>query len=488
MSTLTINDVEYELVDQTGRNNTAALQKELGIERERITNLVGLSGGNTEGNAELQDIRVGFDGTVYGTAGEAVRALGTLANSIPQFRRISDSGPYSRLTVNLVEDGIYNITAASWDDIPCGNCSMQVLRYAVNYVIQIATDLNTGETYTRIVNRNDNTIYRTWVRDGSNTPQYRAITDSSQYGRLTVNVTEEGFYNIITSQWDDFPLPTGAVMLVFRYSPNYVVQIAISQVDGTIVTRVVHRTTHDIYRDWRSPEGIALKNILAIGDSICRGVRNNERGFVGDLGHPYKNLGKSGATISNKRTDVVTIPDQLVALSDFAPDIIIADGGVNDYMRGAALGDIPTVPVTTTVAADALDRDTVLGALQYLFYKMVTMYPKAQRFFLLTHKTTATLNGSVCDWTVTKNTAGYTQTELFNAIVKVCEVYGVQVIDVFNNGIINTAWNVYKSNIDYNTDNSVTNTEYVDVDGIHPLAYGYLHGYIPVIKKALGII
>lgn len=51
-----------------------ALQSELEIERARISNLTA-NAGNTDGNAELLDIRVGFDGTTYTTAGEATRMV-----------------------------------------------------------------------------------------------------------------------------------------------------------------------------------------------------------------------------------------------------------------------------------------------------------------------------------------------------------------------------------------------------------------------------
>jgi len=49
-------------------------QDEFNTEKGRIDNLVA-NAGNTDGNAELLDIRVGWDGVIYPTAGDAVRSI-----------------------------------------------------------------------------------------------------------------------------------------------------------------------------------------------------------------------------------------------------------------------------------------------------------------------------------------------------------------------------------------------------------------------------
>ena len=60
------------LDETTAQLAQKANETDLETERSRINNLVA-NAGDTDGNAELLDIRIGADGTVYDTAGEAVR-------------------------------------------------------------------------------------------------------------------------------------------------------------------------------------------------------------------------------------------------------------------------------------------------------------------------------------------------------------------------------------------------------------------------------
>ena len=362
--------------------------------------------------------------------------------------------------------------------------------------------------------------------------------------------------------------------------------------------------------------------ILCVGDSISYGARNGLRGFVGGLGFPYQIDGITGATLSTAQSGVKNIPQQIIDSSYSNPDIIISNGGVNDYLQNAPLGTIPTEPVTDDTADSALDLSTICGGVQHLFYNMIKKYPNAQRFFLLTHKTTAsapvytygnnlalvttqtrqangvdfvnnadntfavfrtpstsapitagftladisleagtyifeglndgrwttssdeylllrykdkatsatacditdkptivafssdvTLQASffvgklydgtyrivtpivkkctpattVHDWTTVPNRALLTQTDIYNAIREIAKLYGVKIIDVFNESMMNTAFSQYVSPTHWDSDHSVTDREYCDDDGIHPLNKGYENAYLPIIRQALQI-
>ena len=362
--------------------------------------------------------------------------------------------------------------------------------------------------------------------------------------------------------------------------------------------------------------------ILCVGDSISYGARNGLRGFVGGLGFPYQIDGITGATLSTAQSGVKNIPQQLIDSTYSDPDVIISNGGVNDYLQNAPLGVMPTALVTDDTADGALDLSTICGGVQHLFYNMIKKYPNAQRFFLLTHKTTASApvytygnnlalvttqtrqsNGvdfvnnsnntfavfrtpttsapitagftladvslgagtyifdglndgrwttssdeylllryknkstsaTVCDitnkpvivtfgsavtlqasfyvgklydgtyrivtpvikkctstttvhdWTTVPNRALLTQTDIYNAIREIAKLYGVKIIDVFNESMMNTAFSQYVSPTHWDSDHSVTDREYCDDDGIHPLNKGYENAYLPIIRQALQI-
>ena len=73
-----LGEVDSQLKKVTDTDNAqnasiGGLSEEIATERARINNFVKLQEGSTTGDAELADIRVGYDGTVYENAGESVR-------------------------------------------------------------------------------------------------------------------------------------------------------------------------------------------------------------------------------------------------------------------------------------------------------------------------------------------------------------------------------------------------------------------------------
>lgn len=249
-------------------------------------------------------------------------------------------------------------------------------------------------------------------------------------------------------------------------------------------------TEHYFYRyysngwlKWRTNVPMDCMNILGVGDSICYGGRNGYKGFVGELGMPYANYGKSGWRLSSG-SDNGPIASQLDAFAadaadstksvyGFVPDVIIGEGGINDYSHDIPLGTVPTEPVNPS------DTTTVIGGLQLLFYKMITMYPYAQRLFVLVHKM-GKADGSKY-YPTDANSAGYTQEDMVEAIIATCRVYGVKPVDVYHEGQMDTKFDVYLG--DWAADND--SPAWCNIDRCHPLHNGYVNVYVPLIWQAL---
>lgn len=458
--------------------NAKATGDAIAVERNRITNLASMSEGSTTGDAELMDIRVGQSGKTYASAAEAVRGEDALR---PAYYGSVNAEEYGGLSSNLIKPGFYGL-GAGWTDLPAaGTFEMRVYRYTTGYVMQHIHDTKSSEAYTRIIKISDMSVYRDWISETDNCVLPRKIPAEAATAKSVAMIVQAGIYGISSGSYTD--IPNGVFTLcVYPYTENWASQVLIEVNSGSVYTRVVNRKSYKLLRDWNGTGGNDPVKILCVGDSIARGVRNGNKGFVGDLGLPYKNISVSGARLS-KTGDYGSIADQLIAETEYEPDIIIANGGINDYFGDISLGTVPTVPVTSAVLMNTMTKTNVMGGLQHLFFKMIEKYPNAQRFFLLMHK----VKRDGINATVTKNNAGYTQEELFKEIKKVCELYNVKVIDVYSEGIINTEFPQYVSSVSYETDPSVTNTAFVDSDGVHPLAYGYKHGYVPHVKKALQI-
>lgn len=476
-------------------------------------------------------LTVGHAKTIHDTLKSAIGGA-PLTTSQASALATQTGGILAKVTGN----NVFVANAELWSDLPEYRDFIFInRRYSDGYNLQLIYGVSVTYAYHRITkNDTSGTVYRDWkqiamISDvdgaksqltditgfiglpiveftivycsgsvGSTVASLNQTTDSTS-DSIIYECAENDVFYLTGTGWN------GARLYAFLDSSNKILEIAEAGATRTnakliapagtakLVVNFKRANARSLYSPTR--EGYAFNynrvpnlKILALGDSICYGWRNGGKGFVGDLGLSYKNIGVGGATLTNVVTQYQNIPDQFDAESGYNPDIIIANGGINDYIADAPMGDIPVEPVRTDEEAAALDRGTIMGAMGYMFYRWVKKYPSAQRFFLIMHKVRKN-NHYYPNYNAGQTSgAYYTQQTMHDAQVAICNVYGVKVVDVYKDSMINTDFTQYVSPVAYSSsDPSATADYYVDNDGLHPLARGYLEGYIPIVRQAIQI-
>ena len=84
------------------KNADITLQNAINVEKSRIDQLTVLPEGSTTGDAELADIRVGADGTVYNSAGDAVRSIDKITLGTTEIYNIFE---YENLQIGVAWNG-----------------------------------------------------------------------------------------------------------------------------------------------------------------------------------------------------------------------------------------------------------------------------------------------------------------------------------------------------------------------------------------------
>lgn len=110
----------------------AERKQEIAIERARIDNLI-TANNPTEGNSELLDIRVGDDGTVYSSAGEAVRSQ--IKNTLYSMKNIISTEQLADFN-DAEKNKIYMISASGIKHSPLDGVGMILSCLSANDVIE----------------------------------------------------------------------------------------------------------------------------------------------------------------------------------------------------------------------------------------------------------------------------------------------------------------------------------------------------------------
>ena len=175
----------------------------------------------------------------------------------------------------------------------------------------------------------------------------------------------------------------------------------------------------------------------ALGDSITYGT---DIKTWGQLENPYpqlvkekldlkevNNYGISGSSLANGSYSYAPMCHRYINMKD--ADIISVMGGINDFTKGNELGTIN----------DTIDS-TFYGALKVLASGLKEKYSNSFIFFMTPYKTSY----------MEVNSLGYKLEDYVKAIVDVCQLYNIPILDMYNKGQFENEMNEWYS------------------DGIHP--------------------
>lgn len=194
------------------------------------------------------------------------------------------------------------------------------------------------------------------------------------------------------------------------------------------------------------------KILAANGDSICRGVGNNDVGYADIIGADnnmtVQNIGVGGATIATGTAASHYISTSISEMRADA-DYILLEGGVNDPDFGVSLGTL-TEGYTAT-----LDTTTFAGGFETMLKNALARFPGKFIGYIFVHK------------------CGSFSANYYNIAKQACEKWGVPYCDLNTKvpplGYIDAYRTAY------------TNSG----DGFHPNAAGYNAFYVPLITAWL---
>lgn len=413
-------------------------QAEIAVERERINNLAKLEPGSTTGDAELIDARVDKDGNTYDNVGEHIRQVSS---------RLSEEN--AELKGDLEE-----------------------IAYPFNYC-DIA-----NMTVGKLVNRSDGTLsgngdggyIKIPVSVGDTLYVYGFCNDFITNGNVGAVYKEDGtFFQGIYATGDTFILPYtasgysevkyalinckafGSKMMIFKEPYEYSIHLPY----GANIKNIIPNKSN-----------LNDKTVLIEGDSIMYGYGSNGEG-IGEILRDrygfrlYKNA-ISGSTLAYVE-GTENIRNRIVNGVKKPYDYIILDGGYNDYGKSLPLGSLMS---ESYPYASAPDATTVIGAMELIFQHIKKNYPKTKIYFVTPHKVNRV-------W-VQSNSLNLTFKDYLDALISVCNLYSVPVIDLWNESGLVTYFSEMKV---FTKDN----------DGLHPTKEGYEEFYLPVFQKSLGI-
>lgn len=240
-------------------------------------------------------------------------------------------------------------------------------------------------------------------------------------------------------------------------------EVIIPNEDGYIVLNDYPDFTYEIYELINLISPYKNKKISFIGDSITIGNGLGTGGFPKtiqeEIGCSIQNLGVSGSRIAMVSTGN-SIQNQLSQI-DTDCDVIVVEGGTNDYSSNVPLGQIQTTG--TGLFKTELDNTTFYGGLETIFRYIYANHPTKPVVYVIIH--------SVNERNYVNNSIGLNFSNYIEAIEVACNKYGIDIVNLSKDGKFNTYFEDLKQ---------YTNNQ----DGLHPTLEGYRKFYNkPIINE-----
>lgn len=203
------------------------------------------------------------------------------------------------------------------------------------------------------------------------------------------------------------------------------------------------------------------KKVYAFGDSIVYGHTLPERAFMNIIaeqsGVILSKYAVNGATIVQREGTDNDILNQLDMADAQKPDIIVFDGYTND-----ALGEVDIEKhwgKISSKTATEFDTSTFCGAFEKIIYTMKNKWQGVPILFVTIHKSGGR------PWEL--------QSKLRDASLKICEEWGVDVVDIFKDCTLDTR------------DETQMKKYIIDGAGSHPNEQACREFYVPAVTAKM---